>query len=80
MKHVQKAHLDGEDEENDITDMEAKVKQKVIQLAMEKGIGAAIQKYKIPKRTLENLKQTLGMTKLDKLYEPDATTHPKHAT
>lgn len=32
------------------------------------------------KRTLENLKQTLGMTKLDKLYEPDAAAHPKHTT
>lgn len=32
------------------------------------------------KRTLENLKQTLGMTKLDKLYEPEAANHPKHAT
>lgn len=32
------------------------------------------------KRTLENLKQTLGMTKLDKLYEPDAANHPRKAT
>lgn len=32
------------------------------------------------KRTLENLKQTLGMTKLDKLYEPEAANHPKRAT
>ena len=32
------------------------------------------------KRTLENLKQTLGMTKLDKLYEPESANHPKQAT
>ena len=32
------------------------------------------------KRTLEHLKQTLGMTKLDKLYEPDAAQQPKKAT
>ena len=31
------------------------------------------------KRTLDNLKQTLGMTKLDRLYEPDAGQHPKKA-
>jgi hypothetical protein len=30
------------------------------------------------KRTLEHLKQTLGMTKLDKLYEADPTKQPKH--
>jgi hypothetical protein len=29
------------------------------------------------KRTLEHLRQTLGMTKLDKLYEADATKQPK---
>ena len=32
------------------------------------------------KRTLENLKQTLGMTRLDKLHEVDAQGHPKQAT
>ena len=29
------------------------------------------------KRTLEHLKQTLGMTKLDKLYEADPSKQPK---
>ena len=29
------------------------------------------------KRTLDHLKQTLGMTKLDKLYEVDPKTQPK---
>jgi len=32
------------------------------------------------KRTLDNLKQTLGMTKLDKLYEVNAADLPKNAT
>lgn len=32
------------------------------------------------KRTLDNLKQTLGMTKLDKLYEVNAAALPKNAT
>jgi hypothetical protein len=32
------------------------------------------------KRTLENLKQTLGMTRLDKLYEVDAQSLPKKAS
>jgi len=29
------------------------------------------------KRTLEHLKQTLGMTKLDKFHEVDPSQHPK---
>lgn len=32
------------------------------------------------KRTLENLKQTLGMTRLDKIADFDSATHPKTAT
>jgi hypothetical protein len=32
------------------------------------------------KRTLENLKQTLGMTRLDKITEFDASGHPKIAS
>ena len=32
------------------------------------------------KRTLENLKQTLGMTRLDKITEVDPEAHPKNAT
>ena len=32
------------------------------------------------KRTLDNLKQTLGMTRLDKITEIDPAAHPKQAT
>ena len=32
------------------------------------------------KRTLENLKQTLGMTRLDKITNVDPSMHPKQAT
>jgi len=32
------------------------------------------------KRTLENLKQTLGMTRLDKIVEIDPSSHPNKAT
>ena len=52
--HVKKKHLNEQDDEDKLNVIQEKVKQKAIQLAMEKGFDAAHRKYNIGKETLEN--------------------------
>lgn len=52
--HVKKKHLNESDDEDNLNVIQEKVKQKAIQLAMEKGFDAAQRKHKIEKETLEN--------------------------